>query len=226
MTATGQRALPFTHMPTYASDFIAAKSNAAARLWLERTPDWPMRRLALWGPAGSGKTHLLRLWARQAGAAILAGPQVALEPPVGAVAVDDAHTAPERTLLHLLNAAHEAGYPVLLAAAEPPARWSTGLADLASRLRAVTSVGIGVAEDTLLRALLARLLADRQMVVAEAVQEWILVRLPRTAGAVRTAAARLDRLGMEKGGRVTRAEAARMIDEDFAQGSRDAGRVV
>ncbi len=53
--------------------------------------------------------------------------------------------------------------PVLLAARAPPARWQFGLADLASRLRAITAVEIGPPEDTLLRILLARLLAERQL---------------------------------------------------------------
>lgn len=135
----------------------------------------------------------------------MAGPLLGERPPLGPVAVDDADAAPERPLLHLLNAAGEAGLPVLLAGRAAPARWNAGLPDLASRLRAITAVRIGPAEDELLRSLLARLLAERQLVVAGPLQDWLRLRLPRSQGAIREAVARLDRAALAGGGRVTRA---------------------
>lgn len=210
-----QLALPFAHAPLYAAaDFLAAPSNAAALAWLDRTPDWPERRLALWGSEGSGKTHLLHLWAARHGAVLLAGP--ALPRPLAApdrpLAIDDADTAPERPLLHALNAAAEAGLPVLLAGRAAPARWGVALPDLASRLRAAAAVEIRAAEETLLRVLLARLLAERQIAVPEAVQTWLLTRLPRTPAAVREAAARLDHAALAAGGPITRAVAAAVLE--------------
>jgi chromosomal replication initiation ATPase DnaA len=118
--------------------------------------------------------------------------------------VDDADAAPERPLLHLLNAAGEAGLPVLLAGRAAPSRWRPELPDLASRLRAITAVCIGVAEDGLLRSLLARLLTERQLAVAEPLQDWLLLRLPRSQGAIREVVARLDHGALAAGGRVTR----------------------
>ena len=119
--------------------------------------------------------------------------------PSGGIAIDDADLAPEEPLLHLLNASAEAGCPALLASRTPPARWPIRLADLASRLRAITAVEIGPADDSLLRALLLRLLGERQLAVPQAVQEWLLLRLPRTPEAIREAAARLDRLALALG---------------------------
>jgi chromosomal replication initiation ATPase DnaA len=129
--------------------------------------------------------------------------------PPGGVAVDDADAAPEEPLLHLLNAAAEADRPVLLAARDAPARWGTRLPDLASRLRATAAVGIAAPGDTMLRALLARLLVERQMAVPQMLQDWMLLRLPRTPAALREAAARLDRAG----GAVTRALAESVVAE-------------
>nr|WP_283949476.1 chromosomal replication initiator DnaA [Limobrevibacterium gyesilva] len=218
--------MPFDDTPHFhAADFLTDISNAEAVAWLDRAADWPQRRLALWGPEGSGKTHLLHIWAARAGAALLAGPALHFAPPAQSLAIDDADNAPERALLHLLNAAAEAGLPVLLAGRAPPSRWGTALPDLASRLRAVTAVEIHPPDDALLRILLARLLVERQVPVAEAVQDWLRLRLPRTAAAMREAAARLDRAALAVGGRVTRALAGEVLagmdldggDEEFAQ---------
>ena len=110
---------------------------------------------------------------------------------------------------------------MLLTGREPPARWAVTLPDLASRLRATAAVGIGPADDALLRILLARLLSERQVIVPQSVQDWLLLRLPRTAGAVREAAARLDRLALARGGPVTRslaAEAAAALAGDGQRG--------
>jgi chromosomal replication initiation ATPase DnaA len=209
-----QLALPFAHEPQFTNaDFLAGASNDAALAWLAPGADWPQRRLALWGPESCGKTHLLHVWAARTGARLLAGPALPTEPapPDRPVAVDDADTAAEQPLLHLLNACAEAGQPVLLAARAAPSRWPVALPDLGSRLRAVTAAEIHPPEDSLLRTLLARLLAERQLVVTESVQDWLRLRLPRTPAAIREAAARLDHASLAAGGRVTRAVAADVL---------------
>jgi chromosomal replication initiation ATPase DnaA len=212
MTHTRQLPLPFTHSPEYVVvDFQAAPSNAEALAWLDRTADWPQRQLALWGPGGSGKTHLLHLWSARVSAVLVPGPCLRFAAPERPLAIDDADAAPERPLLHTLNAAAEAGLPVLLAGRDPPARWPVRLPDLASRLRAITAVQIHPADEELLRCLLARLLADRQMMVSEPVQHFLRLHLPRTPAAMREAVARLDRAALAVGGRATRAIAAQVV---------------
>jgi len=212
MNATRQYPLPFPHASHYgAGEFIAAASNAEASAWLEHTADWPQGRLALWGPPGCGKTHLLHLWQERQSARLLAGPTLRFTPPGQPLAIDDADAAPERELLHTLNAASEAGCAVLLAGREAPARWPVRLPDLASRLRAITAVQILPAEDELLAALLRRLLRERRLPVAEAIQQFLLLHLPRTPEAVREAVARLDHAAWATRGPATRALAAEVL---------------
>jgi chromosomal replication initiation ATPase DnaA len=218
MDSLSQLPLPFVHRPTYsASDFIAAWSNEAARTWLDRTAKWPEKRLALWGEAGVGKTHLLSLWAGREQAVHLRGAELCdlpRLPPSGGIALDDGDAVPDETvLLHFLNAAREASLPVLLAARTPPARWAVRLADLASRLRAVTAVSIDPPEEPLLRGLLVRLLLDRQLGIDSHVLDWLLLRLPRSAGALREAAARLDSASLAAHRKINRRIAAQVVAE-------------
>ena len=107
---------------------------------------------------------------------------------------------------------------MLLAGRAPPARWNLALPDLASRLRATVAVQIRPAGDPLLHALLARLLAERQLAVPEPVQATLLARLPRHPAALRDAVARLDRLTLATGRRMTRALAAAVGRRDRRAG--------
>ena len=221
MHASGQLILRFPPMQRFAAaDFLPAPCNAAALTWLARTQEWPNRRLALWGEAGNGKTHLLHIWAERAGAALLRGQSLhgLTELPIrGGIALDNADaTADEAALLHLLNAAYEAGLPLLMAGRTPPARWETRLPDLASRLRAVSAVAIEAPDDELLRALLIRLVRDRQIAVPEAVHEWLLRRLPRTPAALREAVERLDEAALAGGSAITRTLAAAVLADMIA----------
>lgn len=193
--AEGQLALPFPYTPALTGlEFLPHPGVALALEFLAATPTWPQRRLAIWGESGAGKTHLVHLWSEDRGAAIVSGPAL-VEPfwPESAVAIDDAdRVGSEEALLHVLNAAGEAGRPVLLSMTRAPARIGFKLPDLSSRVRAMTAIGIGAGDDGFLRMLFARLLSERQLPVAPALQEWVLVRLARTPAAVREAVARLD----------------------------------
>jgi chromosomal replication initiation ATPase DnaA len=192
------RQLPLRIPPreSYAeTDFIERSANESARTWLARTEAWPEGRLALWGAADHGKTHLLRMWAFRVGADVLAGLGLVGFPVASlarGLAVDDADRADEAALLHVLNAARELGQPVLLASRAAPARWPVALPDLASRLRAITAVEIGPPDDELLRGLLLRWLAARQLVASEALHGRLLLHLPRRPEVLRAAVELLD----------------------------------
>ena len=222
MTLVAQFPLPFPHAQGFQdADFLRFASNEAALSWLERPADWPGGRLALFGEPGCGKTHLLYIWARRHGALHLAGPTLSglpELPPGKAIVLDNADRATDEiALLHLLNAAAEAGQKLLIAGRDPPARWPVRLPDLASRLRAMTAIRIDPPEDALRAALLARLLSDRQLAVLAPVQRYLLIRLPRSHAALADAARRLDIAGLARGGPITYPVAEQVIADMAAE---------
>jgi chromosomal replication initiation ATPase DnaA len=187
------------------ADFVATDANREALAWIEAWQDWPAGRLVLSGPAGSGRTHLAAIFAAQAGAAVidstsLAGtPPPALLPTHGRIAVEAADRAPEQALLHLLNLSHESGGRVLLTADRPPAHWGVALRDLGSRLAASGAASLKLPDEALLRAVLAKAAADRQMALAPSLLDWLAARVPRSLTAAAAAIAALDSASMAAG---------------------------
>jgi chromosomal replication initiation ATPase DnaA len=165
-----------------------------------------MKGLALYGPPGSGKTHLAHLWRERAGARLIDG--AAVTPDTAAdiaapVAIDDAERAPEAALLHLYNAAIERGFSVLVVAARAPASWPIALADLASRLRALPVAEIAAPDDALIAAVLVKHFADRQLRVEPGVIAFLVPRMERSFAAAARLAEGLDRLALIRGGPIT-----------------------
>jgi len=190
--------------PAYGlADFIVAEPNRAAVAWIDSWPGWPGVALAVTGPPGSGKTHLCQVWRQRAGArpidpaALAAAPPPELVGDAPAILLDGLEApVPERPLLHLLNHLAEQRRFVLIAAREPPARWTIELADLRSRLAAMPAVAIGAPDDGLLGAVIAKLFRDRQLQVGPEVVDYLLTRMERSLGAAQSTVAALDRAAL------------------------------
>src|SRR5205807_3317520 len=117
----------------------------------------------------------------------------------------------ERRLFHLLNLAREGGAFVLVTARTAPAGWTLQIPDLASRLRALPVVELGPPDDALLRAVLVKLFADRQLAVDESLLTYLVKRIDRSFAAARAAVERLDREALRLRRPVTRALAAGVL---------------
>lgn len=218
-----QLAIDLAHRPALGrADFLVSECNRAALDWIERWPDWPGRCLVLYGPEGSGKSHLAHLWCAESGAHYVAGAALReYEPPLGTMppglAVDDAENAPETVLLHLYNRCAETGIGLLIVMRQAPGSTAIALPDLASRLRAMPAIGIDPPDDALLAAVLVKHFADRQLRVAPPVIGYLLPRMERSFAMAAALAARLDELALASGHKIGLALARQALTELAAQ---------
>jgi chromosomal replication initiation ATPase DnaA len=214
-----QLALALDHAESFArEDFLSGPCNAAALALIDRWPSWPGQIVALVGPEGAGKSHLAAIWAAAAGARFLAARSLAaaLLPAAlttGALVVEDiaAGQFDERALFHLLNLAGEERVFVLLTARTAPAGWRLAVPDLASRLKAIPVVALTAPDDVLLRGVLVKLFADRQLAVDESLVGFLARRIERSIAAARAVVAELDREAMRQKRPLTRALAAEIL---------------
>ena len=204
--------------PRYgAEDFLVGPPNEAARAMMEAWPRWPAPVALLIGPPGSGKSHLAAIWAGRAGAASLPAREVVAgrdldEMLAGgdALLVEDLHRGPldEGALFHLLNAVRERGVSLLATSEVPAERLGLATPDLLSRLRLAPAFALGPPDDALLRAVLVKLFADRQVAVDAATVDYVASRIERSLAAAAAAVAALDQEALSRGRRVTRPIAA------------------
>lgn len=218
-TPPRQLALELPHAESLSrDDYLEGPSNALALALVERWPDWSNRVMMLVGPEGCGKSHLAAIWAANSGARIVAAHaltsgEVPASLATGALVVENLEPGAfdERAIFHLLNLARETNAFVLMTARTAPASFEIELRDAGSRLRAIPWVSVEPPDDHLLRALLVKFCADRQMTVDEGVVNYLATHIERSFAAARQAVELLDAESLRQGRPVTRALAATLF---------------
>lgn len=199
-------------------DFLVSESNEAAVSLIDRWPDWPIGAAVIVGARGSGKTHLANVWLTRAGATVFEASQISREtvPKVaaaGAVLIEDIQNAvDEAALFHLLNLVREQRLQILLTTDTAPGDLPITLPDFRSRLKALPLATIDPPDDALLRAVLVKLFADRQLSVEPQLVDYVLVRMERSMLAAERFVSAADRRALALQRRVTRSIAAATLD--------------
>jgi len=215
-----QLTLALPHAESLArEDFLSGPSNVDALALIDCWPDWPANTVVLVGPEGSGKTHLASIWAAAAGARVISahaldegGLRAALA--TGALVVENAAAAAdERALFHLINLAREENAYLLFTARTAPSAWPIAIADVASRLRAMPVVTLQAPDDAMLRAVIVKLAADRQLKLEENVVSYLSTHIERSFAAARSAVIALDNEALRLNRPPSRALAAEMFRE-------------
>ena len=214
-----QLAFALPHAESLTRDnFLEGPANEAGLALIDSWPDWPNRIMLLVGPEGSGKSHLAAIWAEDAGARSTAAHALALDDVPGALAtgalvIEDLEPGrfDERAMFHLMNLARQDEAFVLMTTRLSPSAFEVELRDLRSRLRAVPTVSLLPPDDLLVRGLIVKFCADRQLSVDETVVSYLTSRIERSYAAARQAVHLLDSEALRLGRPVTRALAAELL---------------
>jgi len=209
------------HLPLEAArareDLIVSAANRRAIEFLDAWPEWPGPLAVLAGPVGSGKTHLAQVWAARVGAEVvsLASPVDISCEPDGPLVVEDLAQGSfsEASLFHLINAARGAKASLLLTSRKWPGDWGISLPDLRSRMKLATLLVLGEPDDALLKGVLVKLFADRQLMVEPSVVDYLTVRMERSLSAAQEMVDTIDTLSLASKRKVTKPLAAEAMRE-------------
>jgi chromosomal replication initiation ATPase DnaA len=217
-----QLVLELPHVPALGGeDFLVSGSNATALKLVASWPDWVNPICIITGPEGAGKTHLVNVWRVRSGAIAYAagaiGEAIAAtltEPAPLAIEDIDAGGLDEHAAFHLMNLARERRFDVLITGRGAPGSWDIALPDLRSRLRSAALVPIEEPDDALLRAVLVKLFADRQLAVSPDLIDYIMPRMERSMAAAALIVDALDKAALAERKSVTRPLAAKVLGVD------------
>jgi len=177
--------LPSTPPRLTREAFVVSASNEGA---LKALDAWRLSGeslLVICGPEGAGKTHLAGILARDL-------PGVAI--------VDDASEGVDPAdMFRLIEKAREEGGRIALAGRGDPKVWAGGFEDLRTRLNAAVRITLVEPDEALLRAVIVKVLNDRQLRAPETVADYAAPRIPKTFAAAQAFVAALDALSIEKG---------------------------
>jgi DnaA family protein len=195
--------------PTF-GNFVAGDNGealSAARALLDPARA-ASRFLYLWGPAASGRSHLLGAIANAAGADLSRrlGPDApvdafAHEPAVRLWLVDDCERldgARQAALFHLFDAvAADTGSALAAAGDRPPARLPT-MPELATRLGWGLVVQLHRLSDADTARAVAGTLAERGIAASADLVPWLMTHAPRDLGSLRALIDALDAYALER----------------------------
>ena len=118
----------------------------------------------------------------------------------------------EAALFHLMNAVREGEGYCLITSRTLPSRWDVGLADLRSRLTATQMVELHEPDDALLRQVMMKLFADRQLLVEPRVIDFCMTRMERSLEAAGRLVDAIDIEALSRRSKISRAMAITALD--------------
>ncbi len=214
--------LPDTDPCYDASRFSRSESNEvawrAAHAWLRS--DEPA--LIICGPRGAGKTHLAHVIADAIDAAAGSGPGSAMfvseavfcagAAPAPFLIVDGLPPASAHGFLEACETAAARGARMVFIGSGRPSDWALGLKDLRTRLEAMPRAALDEPDEALIRAVIAKGFADRQLRVTGRIVDYAAARLPRTFAAAHAFVALADRKALQEGRKITLPMVQNLLD--------------
>ncbi|MCY4305085.1 MAG: chromosomal replication initiator DnaA [Aestuariivita sp.] len=210
---TQQLKLDFSHQTSLSREnFFVAPSNKIA---LSHVDDFLQNKnlyLVITGPAGSGKTHLVDIWSNQFNGEIIQADEIEqqniIELVTKPVAVEDIPKIADNIdaqlmLFNLFNLCAASQQKLLLTGRNHVNFWGLSLEDLKSRIEATPVAALGLPDDELLTAVLAKLFVDRQIIPKPTVIPYLVAHMERSFNAAQKIVEELDNASLAQNRKLT-----------------------
>ena len=168
-------------------DFIVSECNQEAFNYISNWPKWHSHCCIIYGPTGSGKTHLANVWHYYNNAITVSLndlKDVNLDKfcthNKAIILDDDDINGHEELLFHLYNTAKELGSNILILLKTNVASQKIKLADLSSRLMSSPQFKMDLPDDQMVHMLIMKHLVDCQLPTDDKLIGYIAQRVPRS----------------------------------------------
>ena len=170
----------------FEKDFYVSSNNFAVYKLIESWPNWPDKWVNIYGPTGSGKTHLSNILKKKMNSAYLDSTNIKKDlisemESYNCIIIDNYNKNIEEKILYsILNHSKQLDKFVVINSYEPIGEIEVNLKDLHSRLKSFITFGIDLPTDELLIVILTKTFSDKQIEINSKVLEYILKNIERS----------------------------------------------
>ena len=186
-------------------DFYVSPSNEQAFDFINSWPKWIKRIVNIFGPSGSGKSHLTSILKSKTKCLEIL-PKDLNENIISTFKTKEVliienfnEKISEQLLFSLWNTALQDNKYFIINSIKPINSYKFKLPDLVSRIKSSLSIGIKLPSDDLISAIIAKNFSDKQIIVEEKHIEYIIKRIDRSYEKISQFILTLDRYSLKKG---------------------------
>ena len=170
----------------YKNDFYVSSNNFEVYKLLESWPNWSSKNVNIFGPKGSGKTHLANILKKKINSFIIEASDLKNETlqkikSRECLIIENYNNNINENLLYsALNQANQENQYVVINSQYSIKNCDVTLKDLKSRFESFVDLGIKLPTDDLLRVILTKSFSDKQIKVNVKLLEYILKNIDRS----------------------------------------------
>ena len=190
----------------YEQDYYVSSNNFSAYRLIESWPDWPDKWVNIFGPNGSGKTHLSNILKKKIPTAKIFEAKTLNDESIislkkfECVIIDNYNNNIEEKLLYsILNETRQLDNYVVINSSSSIKNFKYDLKDLKSRAESFFSLGIELPTDDLLRVIITKYFSDKQINISPKISEYIIKNIERSYEKIFKFIKEIDDLSLSSG---------------------------
>ena len=203
---TDQLILKFPNNKVYLKeDFYVSASNQQAYDFINSWPKWIKRTVNIFGPSGSGKSHLASILKSKISSLQIEANNLNDETffkfkTKEVLIIENLNASvSENLLFSLWNVALQDNKYLLITSTKPISSFKFKLRDLISRVTSSLIIGINLPSDDLISVILAKNFSDKQIKVEKKHIDYIIKRIDRSYEKISQFILTLDKYSLKKG---------------------------
>ena len=203
---TDQLILKFPANKVYLKeDFFVSSSNQQAYDFINSWPKWVKRIANIFGPPGSGKTHLTSILKSKTTTFKIQSDALSdkiffeFKTKEALIIEDLNEKVSENLLFSLWNVALQDNKYLLITSTKPIGAYKFKLPDLKSRANSSVIIGINLPSDDLISVILVKNFSDKQIKVEKKHIDYIIKRIDRSYEKISQFISILDKYSLKKG---------------------------
>ena len=194
-----------THQAYKKEDFYVSPSNQEAYDFINSWPKWIKRIINIFGPSGSGKSHLVSILKSKTSCLLIDSNELdektflKFKTKEASIIENLDEKISEKLLFSLWNIALQDNKYLLITSRKPINSYKFKLNDLISRVNSSLIIGINLPSDDLISVILTKNFSDKQIKVEKKHIDYIIKRIDRSYEKISQFILTLDKYSLKKG---------------------------